>query len=86
MKLKDIMEEIIRIKSVKNGVPYIRFTSNKEGYKVVNDNGHRTEVKMPYIEIRKREKSGRRAALKRRGKQGAINAMRKRSMKAHTWK
>jgi len=85
MKLKDITEAIKRKRVVKKGKPYVKFTSDREGYKIVNDNGHRTEVKMPYAEIRKRAKAGKRAARKRKGKQSAINAMRKRSMKMHTW-
>ena len=85
MKLKDVLESITREPVIRKGKRFIKFSSNKEGYKIVNDNGHRTEVKMPYAEIRKRAISGKKAARKRKGKQSRINAMRKRSTKLHTW-
>ena len=80
MKLKEISEMIVRKKVVRRGKRYVKFTTDKEGYKIVNNNGSRREVKMSYIEIRKRAKAGKRAARKRKGKKGQMDAMRKRSM------
>jgi hypothetical protein len=80
MKLSVIVEMLEKERVVRNGKWKIKYTTNKEGYKIVNDDGHRTEVKMSYAEIRRRRLAGKRAARKRKGKMAKINAKRKRSM------
>ncbi len=80
MKLKNITEMIERERVVRKGKWKIRYTTKREGYKILNNDGQRKEVRMLPDEIRARKKAARKAARKRKGKMGQINARRKRSM------
>lgn len=80
MKLDTILEMITKERVVRNGNWITKFTSNKQGYKILNQKGQRKEVKINFMEMKKRKRSAKKAAKKRKGKQGQMNAKRKRSM------
>ena len=80
MKLEVVLEAIKRERVVRNGNWKIKFSSDKEGYKILNKKGTRTEVRISPEEARKRKKAAKRAARKRKGSMAKINAKRKRSM------
>jgi len=80
MKLNIILEMIKRERVVRDGKWKIKYSSDKDGYKIVNKNGTRTEKKISPEEMRKRKKAAKRAAKKRKASMAKINAKRKRSM------
>ena len=80
MKLQNIVEMIERERVVRKGKWKVRYSSNREGYRVLNNDGVRKEIRMSPSEIKKRKRSGKKAARKMRGKMAQINARRKRSM------
>jgi len=80
MKLKKIVEAIERERVVRKGKWKVKYSSTREGYRVLNNDGVRKEIKMSPEEIRKRKRSGKKAARKMKGKMAQINARRKRSM------
>ncbi len=80
MKLKNIVESIERERVVRKGKWKVRYSSSREGYRVLNNDGVRKEVRMSPDEIRKRKRSGKKAARRMKGRMAQINAKRKRSM------
>jgi len=80
VKLKEITEMMQRERVVRKGQWKIRYTTDREGYKILNNEEGRREVKMSPSEIRKRKRAGKRAARKMKSKMASINAKRKRSM------
>ena len=80
MKLKEITEMIKRERVVRKGKWKIKYTSDREGYKIFNRDGIRKEVRMDPTERRKRKKAGKKTARKNKGKMASINAKRKRSL------
>lgn len=80
MELETILEMIKRERVVRDGKWKMKYSSDKEGYKVVNKDGTRSEVKMSPTELRKRKKAARKAAKKRKASIARINAKRKRSL------
>ena len=80
MKLKQILEMMEKERVIRKGKWKIRYTSSREGYRVLNNDGQRKEVRMSPSEIRKRRLSGKKAARRMKGKRAQINARRKRSM------
>jgi len=80
MKLKEITEMIKRERVIRKGKWKIRYTTNREGYRVLNHDGVHKEVRMSVDERRKRKLAGKRTARKNKGKMPQINAKRKRSM------
>ena len=79
-KLGTILEMIKKERVVRNGNWKTKYSSTKDGYKIKNKDGQRTEVKMSASEIKKRKRAARKAAKKNKGKMAQISAKRKRSM------
>jgi len=80
MKINVILEMIERKRVIRNGKWKILYHSTKDGYKVLNKDGVRKEVRIPYDEMKKRRLAAKRAAKKLKGKRSIINAKRKRSL------
>ena len=80
MELKYIVEMIERERVVRNGMWKTRFTTNREGYRVVNNNGQRREVRMSYEEVRKRRIAAKKASRRMKGRMSTILAKRRRSL------
>jgi len=80
MKFNNILEAITRDRVVRDGKWKIKYSSDKDGYKIVNKNGVRHEVRISPEEMRKRKRAAKRAARKRKAMKSKISAKRKRSM------
>lgn len=80
MKLRDITEMMEKERKIRKGKWKIVYSSNKEGYKIINKDGVRKEVRMDPEEQRNRDRAARRTARKNKGKMASIIAKRKRSM------
>ncbi len=79
-KLGTILEMIKKERVVRGGNWKTKYSSTKEGYKIKNKDGQRTEVKMSTSEIKKRKRAAKKAAKKNKGKAAQIAAKRRRSM------
>ncbi len=77
---KKFPEKITKKKVVRDGKRQIKYTTDKEGYKIVMQNGKPKEVKMDQGEIRKRSKSAKKGAKKAKTKSTQTSAKRKRSI------
>lgn len=80
MKLDIILEMMEKKRVIRDGKWVTKYSSDREGYKIKNDNGSRSEVKMSPAEIKRRRKAGKRAAKKMKGKRSKIAAKRRLSM------
>ena len=80
MKLNIILEMMEKKRVVRDGKWATKYSSDREGYKIKNDGGSRSEVKMSPTEIKRRRIAGKRAAKKMKGQKSRIAAKRKLSM------
>jgi len=78
---EEFEERIIKKKVIRNGKRVIKRTSDKEGFKVVAQNGKFKEVRIKQSEKLKRKKSAKKGARKAKGKAKAAARKRLRSIK-----
>ena len=84
----NLLETLNKKAVIRKGMKKIKYTTDREGYKVKIDprTGAAREEKMSQKEIRNRMIAARKAKQKRAGKQGQMNRKRKMSMqKRKNW-
>ena len=75
-------EKITRDRVVRKGKKILKFSTDKEGYKIHTDDGRSPkEVKMSPIELRKRSKGAKKGAKKARSKSKQAQIKRAKSIK-----